>query len=93
MNIRGYFQKYTSFGHYVKENIDGWPLHTAIAVGFLVAGTRWPMETLLVANTIWWPDREATQHEGYANIWTFHRIMEWGLPVVAGFITYWWLVW
>lgn len=77
--------------NYIKENIDGWPLHTAIAIGFLVAGYYRPMETLLVANTIWWPDREATQHGGYRNIWTLHRIMEWGLPMVAGFVTYWWL--
>ena len=73
---------------YVVENWDGWPLHTAIAAAFLFAGARWPMETLLVANTIWWPDREAAQHEGYRNIWTFHRIMEWGCPILMGALAY-----
>ena len=69
---------------YIKENWDGWPLHSIIALAFMLCGMKWPMETLLVANTIWWPDREATQHEGYRNIWTLHRILEWALPVAVG---------
>ena len=73
---------------YIEKNWDGWPLHTIIAAAFLVAGSYYPLEALLVANTVWWPDREATQHDGYANIWTFHRIMEWACPVATGFIIY-----
>lgn len=73
---------------YIKENWDGWPLHSLIAGAFMWGGFYYPQETLLVANTIWWPDREATQHDGWGDIWTFHRIMEWGCPVLVGFIIY-----
>lgn len=76
---------------YIKENWDGWPLHSAVAGGFMIAGYYYPMEALLVANTVWWPDREATQHNGYKNIWTFHRIMEWGCPLLVGFGLYYYM--
>lgn len=76
---------------YIKENWDGWPLHSLIAVVFIYSLYYYPLETGLVANTALWPDREAAQHDGYANIWTLHRIMEWGCPVVVGFIAYYFL--
>ena len=88
MDILGYFRKYNSLQHYAQENWDGWPLHSLIAGAFMVGAMFSPMETMLIANTIWWPDREATQHEGYANIWSFHRILEWGSPLVVGFVIY-----
>ncbi len=87
-HIREYFASYESFQDYAQNNWDGWPLHSLIAAAFLFSGMYYPMETLLVANTIWWIDREATQHEGYKNIWTFHRILEWGLPMMVGFTIY-----
>jgi len=73
---------------YLKKNWDGWPLHSIIAGAIMWSGYHYPAETLLAANTIFWPDREATQHDGYANIWTFHRILEWGCPVLVGFVAY-----
>jgi hypothetical protein len=70
---------------YLSENWDGWPLHTAIALFiFWCHRTFDPATVLLIINTIFWPDREATQHHGYANIWTPHRIMDWGSPVLMG---------
>lgn len=73
---------------YIRENWDGWPLHSIIAAAFMYGAYTYPMETMLTVNTVWWPDREATQHGGYANIWTLHRILEWALPVLVGFVLY-----
>lgn len=73
---------------YIKENWDGWPLHSLVAAVFMYGAYFWPMETMLVANTIWWPDREATQHGGYKDIWTLHVILEWALPVLVGVVLY-----
>lgn len=73
---------------YIKENWDGWPTHTAVALLVFWLFFYWPAETLLAVNTIFWPDREATQHEGYKNIWTPHRILEWGAPVLMGIACY-----
>jgi len=74
---------------YIKENWDGWPLHGALAALFFWAIVTFdPPTVLLILNTIFWPDREATQHKGYANIWTMHRIGEWGVPLLVGFIAY-----
>ena len=78
----------SAVGEYWKENWDGWPLHTAAAVAGMVAGFYHPMETLLAVNTWYWPSREATQHDGWRNIWTLHRVLEWGCPVVAGIVMY-----
>lgn len=74
--------------NYLSENWDGWPLHIAVTVVIFLCAYYYPGETLLVINTIFWPDREATQHEGYANIWTPHRILEWGAPVIVGVACY-----
>jgi len=74
---------------YIRENWDGWPLHGALAFLFFALIANYdPATILLILNTIFWPDREATQHEGYRNIWTLHRIIEWGVPLIVGFITY-----
>lgn len=75
--------------NYLKANWDGWPLHSLIT-GFVFwcIVTFDPVTVLLIINTIFWPDREATQHGGYANIWTLHRILEWGCPVLVGFAAY-----
>jgi len=86
---------------YLKDNWDGWPLHLVLAVSFFLCAKIFdPATVLLILNTIFWPDREATQHydkktegnlgrlSGYKNIWTFHRIMEWGAPILGGFAAY-----
>ena len=67
MDILGYFRKYNSLQHYAQENWDGWPLHSLIAGAFMVGAMFSPMETMLIANTIWWPDREARQKAAARN--------------------------
>jgi hypothetical protein len=73
---------------YWKDNWDGWPLHSLLAGLFIWVGYHYPMEVLLGANIGFWPAREAAQHDGWGNIWTAHRIIEWGCPVVVGFVVY-----
>ena len=73
---------------YIVENWDGWPLHSLIAGLALWLASHYSMEVMLLLNTVFWFDREAKQHDGYANVWTFHRIMEWGCPMVVGLVTY-----
>lgn len=74
---------------YIKENWDGWPLHSLIA-GLLM----WPAFSnsypllMLIINILFWPSREAWQHHGYRNIWTPHRILEWGAPILTATILY-----
>jgi len=78
---------------YLVANWDGWPLHCLIA-GLLM----WPAisnsypAVMFAINAVFWPAREAWQHDGYGDIWTPHRIMEWLSPiVVAGVIWFFWL--
>lgn len=72
---------------YLIENWDGWPLHSLLAgLFFWAMASLDPFTVLLVLNTVFWPNREADQHKGYWNIWTFHRVMEWGCPVLVGFV-------
>ena len=79
---------------YIKDNWDGWPLHGALALAFMWAiGTFDPPTVLLALNTVFWPNREADQHEGWQNIWTLHRVIEWGVPILVGFVSYWGWYW
>lgn len=86
---------------YIRENWDGWPLHSAIAV---VSMLPWVTNLLniypgaiLGANYFFWPLREMWQHDdkkgirvGFWGIWTPHRILEWACPMAAASISYWW---
>lgn len=75
--------------NYITANWDGWPLHGLIAT-FLswCIITLDPATVFLCINSVFWIDREATQHDGYANVWTLHRILEWGVPTLMGIICY-----
>jgi len=76
---------------YIRENWDGWPLHGLLALLFMWAIGRFdPPTVLLILNTVFWIDREATQHDGYKNVWTLHRMIEWGVPMLTGFAAYYW---
>lgn len=69
---------------YWKKNWDGWPLHSLIAfLSMLPFITNSYPLVMFIMNVIFWPSREAWQHNGYKNIWTLHRIIEWGAPIVA----------
>lgn len=70
--------------NYWKENWDGWPLHSLIAFVLMLpaVSNSYPLVMFLL-NVIFWPSREAWQHGGYANIWTPHRILEWGAPIIV----------
>ena len=82
--------KQSNSSEYIKENWDGWPLHGALAALFFWAIGRFdPPTVLLILNTVFWIDREATQHDGYRNVWTLHRIIEWATPTAVGLICYW----
>lgn len=74
---------------YLSENWDGWPLHAAIAtlLSWCII-TFDPATVFLITNSVFWIDREATQHKGYANVWTPHRILEWGAPLLMGIACY-----
>lgn len=78
---------------YLRENWDGWPLHCLIA-GLLM----WPAITnsypavMFALNAVFWPCREARQHGGFKNIWTWHRFIEGFSPIpVCGVIWFFWL--
>lgn len=74
---------------YLTENWDGWPLHSLIA-GLLMwpaISNSYPL-VMLGINIVFWPLREAWQHDGLHNIWTPHRAMEWGAPILTAFICY-----
>jgi hypothetical protein len=43
--------------------------------------------TGLVLSTVLWVGREALQHPPL-NIFTFHRILEWGTPIITGLLTW-----
>lgn len=69
---------------YWKENWDGWPLHSVIAfLTMLPAISNNYMEVMFIMNAVFWPTREAWQHDGFINIFTPHRIMEWGAPILV----------
>ena len=69
----------------------GFLLHMAGAVAIMLFGWFIDFYALtlgLVFNTLAWPCREAEQHNGFKNIWTFHRLLEWIPAVLVGLIMY-----
>lgn len=87
------------FKEYIRENWDGWPLHSVIAA---VSMMPWFSNLLniyagamLGANIFFWPLREMWQHDdklgvriGFWKIWTLHRMIEWGAPIVVALVMY-----
>ena len=74
---------------FLAKHGSGFLLHMAGAVAIMALGywAGWPFEALIV-NTLHWPTREALQHHGFKNIWTFHRLLEWVPAVAVGLIMY-----
>lgn len=83
-----------TFSAYILANWDGWPLHVAIAALLMhpIITNSYPW-LMFAMHCVYWPMREVWQHEGLgnfwtglANIWTPHRMIEWGAPILAAFI-------
>ena len=74
---------------FLAKHGSGFLLHMAGAVAIMALG-RWAgwLEIALIVNTLLWPSREAWQHGGFKNIWTFHRLLEWVPAVAVGLIMY-----
>lgn len=72
---------------YLISNWDGWPLHVLIAAvlthPFI---TNNDARLMFAMHLIFWPMREAWQHDGIVNIWEMHQIIEWGAPIIASFV-------
>lgn len=72
---------------YLIEHWDGWPLHVLIAALLMhpIITNSYP-KLIFAMHVVFWPAREMWQHQGFANIWTLHRIIEWAAPIIAAFI-------
>ena len=72
---------------YLLANWDGWMLHSLIAAllmhPFITNSYPWLMFGM---HAVFWPMREAWQHDGIQNIFTPHRLLEAGAPIIAAFI-------
>lgn len=84
---------------YIRKNWDGWPLHCLIAIAVMLPfiSNSYPAVTFAM-NVVFWPAREMWQHDrelgariGFKHIWTLHRMIEWGAPIVAAALV--WGIW
>lgn len=75
---------------FLEEHGSGFWLHGLGAIGIVLG--FWLLFNLpfvgFVSSTALWVAREIEQHDGVKNIWTFHRILEWGTPFITGLLTW-----
>jgi hypothetical protein len=72
---------------YLATHWDGWILHSIIAALLMhpIITNSYP-KLMFGMHVVFWPMREAWQHEGLQNILTPHRILEATAPIAAAFV-------